>query len=127
MVKNGDQRPIAITGLGVLTSLGRGVEENWRALLAGTSGIRSIERFNTEGLRTTIAGCVDFIDLDTLTAPALSHAMADAALAEALDTSGICADGPFPGELFLAAPPIEFDWATRERLSNAFSLGKDSA
>ena len=36
-------RPVvAVTGLGVITSLGRGVGANWRALTAGHSGLREI-------------------------------------------------------------------------------------
>ena len=48
-------RPVvAITGVGVVTSLGRGVEENWTALTQGRSGIHRITRFPTDNLRTTI-------------------------------------------------------------------------
>ncbi len=53
---------IAVTGMGVVTSLGRGKEENWRRLIAGESGIRHITRFPTDGLRTTIAGTVEELE-----------------------------------------------------------------
>ena len=53
-------RPIiAVTGIGVVTSLGIGTSDNWAKLSGGVSGIRRISRFPTEGLRTTIAGAVD--------------------------------------------------------------------
>ncbi|MGZ5842793.1 MAG: beta-ketoacyl synthase N-terminal-like domain-containing protein, partial [Xanthobacteraceae bacterium] len=53
-------RPIiAVTGIGVVTSLGIGTSDNWAKLTGGVSGIRRISRFPTEGLRTTIAGSVD--------------------------------------------------------------------
>jgi 3-oxoacyl-[acyl-carrier-protein] synthase II len=53
-------RPIiAVTGMGLITSLGTGREDNWTKLVAGQSGIRRISRFPTDGLRTTIAGTVD--------------------------------------------------------------------
>ena len=42
---------VAVTGMGIVTSLGRGEEENWSKLVAGRSGIRHITRFPTEGLR----------------------------------------------------------------------------
>ena len=43
-------RPIVVvTGMGIVTSLGTGVEDNWRKLTAGESGIRPIGRFATEG------------------------------------------------------------------------------
>ena len=53
-------RPVvAITGMGVITSLGTGKEDNWKKLTAGKSGIRKITRFPTDALRTTIAGTVN--------------------------------------------------------------------
>jgi 3-oxoacyl-[acyl-carrier-protein] synthase II len=43
-------RPIVVvTGAGVVTSLGAGKDENWKKLTAGQSGIKSINRFPTEG------------------------------------------------------------------------------
>ena len=54
-------RPIVVvTGTGIITSLGQGQAENWRALTNGVSGIHRISRFPIGGLRTTIAGTVDF-------------------------------------------------------------------
>ena len=53
-------RPIvAVTGIGVVTSLGVGKSDNWAKLTGGMSGIKRISRFPTEGLRTTIAGAVN--------------------------------------------------------------------
>ena len=55
-------RPIVVvTGMGVVTSLGTGKTDNWQKLTAGQSGIHAITRFPTEGLRTRIAGTVDFL------------------------------------------------------------------
>jgi 3-oxoacyl-[acyl-carrier-protein] synthase II len=58
-----------VTGLGLVTPLGTGVEKNWEALVAGRSGIRGITRFsNLEFFSTRIAGEVpdfraeDFIE-----------------------------------------------------------------
>ena len=115
-------RPVAITGIGIITSLGRGRAENWARLSAGQSGIHRLTRFPIAGLRTTIGGSVDFMALDPLTAPALSHAMAREAALEALAQSGIGdeRDGKrrFPGELFLAAPPVEHEWPQRFGLAH---------
>ena len=120
-------KPIAITGIGVITPLGQGVEENWCKLLAGTSGIHAITRFPTEGLRTTIAGSVDFLDLDRPTPPALSRALADGAAAEAMAQAGwLDEEDEFPGELFLAAPPLEHDWQTRHELCHKLAAGPTS-
>ncbi len=116
-------RAVAVTGAGMITSLGRGVDENWRGLTAGASGIHWIERFSTDGLRTRIAGSVDFMGVDPVTIPSLSHAMADAVIAEAVDGSGLGAEASIGGDLFLAAPPIEHDWASRLRLLEAVDPG----
>ncbi len=57
-------RPVVVvTGMGVVTSLGAGKDDNWRKLVAGQSGISAIKRFSTEGLKTRIAGTVDFVDI----------------------------------------------------------------
>ena len=52
-------RPIVVvTGIGIVTSLGEGKEDNWRNLIAGNSGIKKITRFATDELRTQIAGTI---------------------------------------------------------------------
>jgi len=113
---------VAITGLGAVTPLGIGLAESWRGLTAGRSGIHAITRFPTEGLRTTIAGTIDFLDVDPVTPPALSHALAAMAAREALTESGIYerdgGAGRFPGQLFVAAPPIEHDWSSRAAIAH---------
>ena len=66
-------RPVVVvTGTGVLTSLGNGKQDNWRELTAGHSGIRRITRFPIGGLRTNIAGTIDFVPVDELSAPAVA-------------------------------------------------------
>ncbi len=113
-------RPVvAVTGMGVLTSLGQGREDNWRALTGGVSGIRRITRFPTEGLRTAIAGTVDFLPLEDSSAAALAERLADLAIGEAVEQAEIGAKGDFPGPLFLALPPIEIDWPQRLALAAA--------
>src|SRR5215831_11675669 len=112
-------RPIAVvTGSGLVTSLGAGKSDNWRRLTAGESGIRAITRFGTEGLRTKVAGTVDFIPLDPYSAPALSERLAELAAEEAIAQSGLGSRGYFPGPLFLAVAPVEIEWPQREVLAN---------
>ncbi|SEO98977.1 3-oxoacyl-[acyl-carrier-protein] synthase II [Methylobacterium sp. ap11] len=108
---------VAVTGLGVVTSLGQGVADNWAALTAGRSGIHAITRFPTEGLRTRIAGTVDFIAADPMVAPMLSERFAEAAAAEAIGQAGL--SGDFPGALFMAVPPVEIEWPQRQALAEA--------
>jgi 3-oxoacyl-[acyl-carrier-protein] synthase II len=54
-----DKRRVVITGMGMITPLGIGVERSWGGLLAGKSGIRKITQFDASGFATRIAGEVD--------------------------------------------------------------------
>lgn len=110
-------RPIiAVTGMGVITSLGQGLADNWAALTAGVSGIHAIKRFPTEGLSTRISGTVDFIDVPAENSVERSYAFARATTEEALAQAGL--SGDFNGPLFLAAPPIEPEWSDRFSLAD---------
>src|SRR5204863_3276727 len=98
-------RPIVVvTGMGVVTSLGSGKTDNWAKLCAGVSGIRTITRFPTDGLKTTMAGTVDFIPVEPFSSTDLSERLADVAAEEAIAQAGIGSRGNFPGPLFLAVP-----------------------
>src|SRR5436309_7282603 len=113
-------RPIVVvTGMGLVTSLGAGREDNWRKLTAGESGIREITRFSTEGLKTRIAGSIDFVPLEEHTSPALSERLAEMAAEEAITQSGIGKRGDFPGPLFIAVAPVEIEWPQREDMVRA--------
>lgn len=50
--------PVVVTGMGVVSPLGVGVETNWRRLLEGRSGIVTNDRFDVSGFSCTIAGLV---------------------------------------------------------------------
>jgi len=49
-------RRVVVTGLGMVTPLGCGIEPTWRRLLAGQSGIKGIESFEVADLPCKIAG-----------------------------------------------------------------------
>lgn len=55
-------RRVVVTGLGLVTPLGTGVEKTWKALCAGESGIRRISRFDPTGYDAQIAGEVTDFD-----------------------------------------------------------------
>ncbi len=56
------RRRVVITGLGAVTPLGIGVAHTWQALLAGTSGIGPITRFDAADYPSRIAGEVKDFD-----------------------------------------------------------------
>lgn len=109
---------VVVTGLGVITSLGAGKNENWRKLNAGVSGIHRLTRFPTEGLRTTVCGSVDFVDAKPFTATNLSFGLAEIAGDEAIQQAGIGTQKDFPGPLVIAVPPVEMQWPQRIELAN---------
>src|SRR5690606_8744163 len=51
----GPMRRVVVTGLGMVTPLGCGVETTWRRLVAGESGARRIETFDVGDLPSRIA------------------------------------------------------------------------
>jgi 3-oxoacyl-[acyl-carrier-protein] synthase II len=111
--------PVAVTGFGVLTSLGTGKIDNWNKLTSGQSGIRAIRRFPTDGMKTTIAGTVDFVPVEPFCSIELGERMADIVVEEAIAESGIGSKGNFPGPLFLAVAPVETEWPHRETVAAA--------
>jgi len=48
-------RRVVVTGMGALTPIGNSADAFWNGLMNGTSGARTIESFDPEGLRTTFA------------------------------------------------------------------------
>jgi len=56
------KRRVVVTGLGLVTSVGIGVEETWQALLAGKSGIGRITLFDASDFPTQIAAEVKGFD-----------------------------------------------------------------
>ena len=61
-VASDDRRRVVVTGLGLVTPLGLTVDETWRNMVAGRSGVRRIERFDPSRLTSQIAGEVRDFD-----------------------------------------------------------------
>jgi 3-oxoacyl-[acyl-carrier-protein] synthase II len=88
------ERRVVVTGIGAVTSIGSGIEEFWKNLLAGVCGIGPFELFDASGYRTQTAGEVKTIPDGFLTAAQkrrMSRAdrMGLAAAREALGASGL--------------------------------------
>lgn len=58
-------RRVVITGMGMVTPLGMGVDHNWQSITAGKSGIRKIENFDVSDIPSKIAGIIPKTDSET--------------------------------------------------------------
>jgi 3-oxoacyl-[acyl-carrier-protein] synthase II len=91
-------RRVVITGFGLITPLGIGVDESWAALCSGKSGITEITRFDASDFDTKIAGEVkDFHPEDFLpkkeakrTQTFIAYAIATSRMA--IENSGLVID-----------------------------------
>ena len=88
-------RRVVVTGIGLVSPVGVGVEKNWEALLRGQSGIGPITRFDASRHSTRIAGEVkgfdplEFIDKREVRRMDLFIQLAFAAAALAVKDAGI--------------------------------------
>jgi 3-oxoacyl-[acyl-carrier-protein] synthase II len=93
------KRRVVITGLGAVTPLATGVEESWRKLCQGKSGVARITKFDPSGSKVQIAAEIkdfppeDFLDNKKIrrTDPFIQYALA--ATRMALDDSGLTING----------------------------------
>jgi 3-oxoacyl-[acyl-carrier-protein] synthase II len=100
-----EQRRVVVTGLGLVSPLGTGVEKNWQAILEGRSGIRKITRFATDGFPSRIAGEVpdfkaeDFVESKEIKKMDLFIQFALGAATMAMEDSGLQIEGEFANEV----------------------------
>jgi 3-oxoacyl-[acyl-carrier-protein] synthase II len=93
------RRRVVITGLGAVTPLATGVEESWRKLCQGKSGVARITRFDPSGSKVQIAAEIkdfhpeDFLDKKKIrrTDPFIQYALA--ATRMAIDDSRLAING----------------------------------
>ena len=88
-------RPVVVTGIGMVTPLGVGKQEFWDALRTGETGIREIASFSTEGFGSHLGAEIrafqprDFISLKNLRRMDRLSSMVTASVRMALDDAGI--------------------------------------
>jgi 3-oxoacyl-[acyl-carrier-protein] synthase II len=91
-------RRVVISGLGLVTPVGIGVEQTWESLCAGKSGVANITRFDTSDFQTKIAAEVkdfkaeDFIPKKDARRVEPFIAFALAATRMAIDDAGLVID-----------------------------------
>ena len=66
---SGSDRRVAITGIGIVSSLGAGREANWEHMVAGLCGLRPVTLFDVSAFRSQIAGEIDTFDLQARFTP----------------------------------------------------------
>src|SRR3990167_434477 len=68
------KKRVVVTGLGVLSPVGSGVEKFWKALLEGKSGIRPITHFDASQFDCRISGdVIDYNELDHFSTKEARH------------------------------------------------------
>ena len=93
-----EQRRVVVTGVGLVSPLGTGVDKNWQALMEGRSGIRKISRFAADGFPSRIAGEVpdfkaeNYIEAKEIKKMDLFIQYAIGAATMAMDDSGLKID-----------------------------------
>lgn len=104
---------IAVTGMGLITSLGNTLEETWQGMMHGRSGVKTISRFSPKELPTQFAACVDTFD-SPLAMPfeRVLH-LARSAMREALSHAHLAPGDMDKTRLFLATSTAELDWTAR--------------
>ncbi len=103
-------RRVVVTGIGMVTPLGCGVEAGWQAILAGQGGIGPIRRFDASGFPVRIAAEVPLAGAgaqlkEQLTQIALAEALAQAQRNSPIpggDRLGVCIGSE------AARPPLEW-------------------
>ena len=63
------RRRVVVTGLGAVTPAGNDVAESWSNILAGRSGIRTIDAFDVSGYASRIGGAIRGLDLGRFLTP----------------------------------------------------------
>lgn len=89
------QRRVVVTGMGIVSPVGSTIDSAWNAMCNGRSGIKTIESFNAEHMKTRIAGEVIDFDVSNYLSPREAKRMDEfvhygfAAGVDALEDAGL--------------------------------------
>ena len=92
------RRRVVVTGMGMISPIGHNVDESWQAALAGKSGIRQNEGFDTEAFGVKICGNVVDFDISDYMNPKEARRMDSfiqlgiAAATQAINDAGLSAN-----------------------------------
>ena len=64
-----NKRRVVITGMGIVSPVGNTVEESWKNILAGKSGINSLTNIDTQGQSVTFGGSVKNFEISDYLTP----------------------------------------------------------
>jgi 3-oxoacyl-[acyl-carrier-protein] synthase II len=117
---------VAVTGVGAVTCLGNNAVETWNGLAAGRSGIHRIDRFPSDGLKTTICGTLQGA-VGEGSIVERTRRIAHMSLAEALTQAGLPLDGEIDATLAVGATGWEFEWSHRREQQRAAGNGGPGA
>ena len=93
-----NRRRVVVTGMGMVSPIGHSVDESWQAALAGKSGIRQNEGFDTEAFGVKICGSVVDFDISAYMNPKEARRMDSfiqlgiAAATQAIKDAGLSAN-----------------------------------
>ena len=110
---------VAVTGMGVVTSLGQGKDETWAALTAGNSGIHRIDALPDRGPAHHHRGHHRLRSMSSPSARPCCPSASPCWRPTRPSANRACARADFPGALFIAVPPVEMEWPQREALAEA--------
>ena len=128
-MSNASGRRVVITGLGAITPLANGVEESWRKLCLGESGVARITRFDPSGYNSQIAAELkgfdpeDFLDKKKIrrTDPFIQYALVAAGMA--VEDAGLAVDSSNAHRIGVVVGSCAGGMTTYERNLSALQNG----
>ncbi len=111
---------VVVTGIGVFSSIGCERNEFWNSLVSGTSGIKTISAFNTEGHKSKIASEIpsfnptDYIPVKQARRMARVTQLATSAAVAAVKDAGLDLDKETPERVGCVIGSAAGDWHTIE-------------